>query len=48
MMNLLTRIGWEARILAEQSRPGDGDLTTTARELVDYLLFVDEAPLGRR
>ena len=47
MMNLLTRIGWEARILAEQSRPEDGDLTATARELVDYLLFVDEAPLGR-
>ena len=47
MMNLLTRIGWEARILAEPARPGDFDLTSTASELVDYLLFVDEAPIGR-
>ena len=47
MMNLLTRIGWEARILAEPARPGNGDLTSTASELVDYLLFVDEAPIGR-
>ena len=47
MMNLLTRIGWEARILAEHARPGDGDLAATAGELVDYLLFVDEAPIGR-
>jgi hypothetical protein len=41
MMNLITRIGWEARIGAEIGRP----LTQTAAELVDYMLFVDEAPL---
>lgn len=47
MMNLLTRIGWEARVLAEQSRTGAGELTATAKEAADYLLFVDEAPVGR-
>jgi hypothetical protein len=42
MLNLITRIGWEARIGAgEAGRP----LTAAAAELVDYLLFVDEAPL---
>jgi hypothetical protein len=37
MMNLLTRVGWEARTGA----PLDGKV----QELVDYLLFVDERPL---
>ena len=42
MLNLITRIGWEARIGAgEAGRP----LSAAAAELVDYLLFVDEAPL---
>jgi hypothetical protein len=41
MMNLITRIGWEARIGAEVGRP----LEETAAELVDYMLFVDEAPM---
>jgi hypothetical protein len=59
MMNLLTRIGWEARVIAyRQSVPatqarasGDdpADKTVTmeeaAREVVDYMLFVDEAAL---
>jgi hypothetical protein len=50
MINLLTRLGWEARILAH-----DSPATTTGglpphvrdlvREFVDYLLFIDEAPL---
>jgi hypothetical protein len=50
MINLLTRLGWEARIAAR-----DLPVETTvglpprvrdlARDLVDYLLFVDEAPL---
>jgi hypothetical protein len=61
MMNLLTRIGWEARY-AEYSEhvrgpmfsesptqaPSIPNLTDTARELVDYLLFVDEAALPTR
>lgn len=47
MGNLLTRIGWDARIALAQ---GDPALTRTllandAREVVDYMLFVDEAPL---
>jgi hypothetical protein len=39
MSNLITRVGWEAR--AYPSR----HLADSAREFVDYLLFVDEAPL---
>jgi hypothetical protein len=48
MMNLLTRLGWEARVLAHQGRPGGAEtvLRDAAVEVVDYLLFVDEAPLG--
>jgi hypothetical protein len=38
MANLITRIGWDARA-------GIGKLEDAAREFVDYLLFVDEAPL---
>jgi hypothetical protein len=42
MMNLITRIGWEARIgAADIGHP----LAQTAAELVDYMLFVDEAPM---
>jgi len=47
--NLLVRIGWEVRY-ALHPEGGQGVnvrplLRDTARELVDYLLFVDEAPL---
>ena len=59
MMNLLTRIGWEARVTdfrrgrtAEQLRAAGDDpadvpvpLDAAAREVVDYMLFVDEAPM---
>jgi hypothetical protein len=38
MANLITRIGWD-------TRAGMGKLEDEAREFVDYLLFVDEAPL---
>ncbi len=44
MMNLLTRLGWEARILEDEG--GDGAaLKDIVSETVDYLLFVDEAAL---
>lgn len=43
MMNLLTRIGWETRVSADAER-----LREHAKELVDYLLFVDEPPLPGR
>jgi hypothetical protein len=59
MMNLLTRIGWEARVLDfrrgktddQLRRSGDDpsdqavSLEDAAREVVDYMLFVEEAPL---
>ena len=38
MANLIIRIGWDARASA-------GGLTESAKELVDYMLFVDEALL---
>jgi hypothetical protein len=42
MLNLLTRVGWEARVgPALAGRP----LAQAVDELVDYLLLVDEAPL---
>jgi len=55
-MNLLTRVGWEVRFaLAEERMQGGGGrelvdhlLRQTARELVDYLLFIGEAPLPGR
>jgi hypothetical protein len=49
MMNLLTRIGWEARVLAHDGRgvnEAAAALRGAAAEVVDYLLFVDEAPLN--
>jgi hypothetical protein len=59
LMNLLTRIGWEARV-AEARRssnpaprfepPGTDDkpiaMEEAASEVVDYMLFVGEAPVG--
>jgi hypothetical protein len=50
MNNLMTRIGWDARIaLREGSRKLDGAagdrINTEIEEMLGYLLFVDEAPL---
>jgi hypothetical protein len=42
MSNLITRVGWEARVGAEVGRP----LQEAVNDLVDYLLFIDEAPLA--
>jgi hypothetical protein len=44
MMNLLTRVGWEARIAEDEGRTMDA-LDDAITETVDYMLFVDEAPL---
>jgi hypothetical protein len=41
MMNLITRVGWDARLGADAGRP----LSQSVTELVDYMLFVDEAPI---
>jgi hypothetical protein len=62
MMNLLTRIGWEARVAAYRTRSSGPTvhgrsedaaevtvpLQKAAKETVDYLMFVDEAPLADR
>src|SRR5687767_11720715 len=47
MTNLITRVGWEAR-LADADRSEDAVLRTreAAVDLVDYMLFVHEAPLA--
>jgi len=47
MMNLLARMSWEAR--AAEGKPDAKTLIdAVAREVVDYMLFVDEAPLPAR
>jgi hypothetical protein len=51
MSNLITRVGWEIRAAqydAQHSRDVDLAplLRETAEEFVDYLLFIDEAPLS--
>lgn len=58
MVNLITRIGWEVRFAKYEQAVGLGqdqkrpDLAAlirgAANELVDYMLFVDEAPLPGR
>jgi hypothetical protein len=47
MTNLIVRTGWEARLAAAEPSP-DASLRVreAARDLVDYLLFVDEHPLS--
>ncbi len=46
-LNLLTRLGWEARVAAHEGRPvlESPVIAALVVELVDYLLFVDEAPM---
>src|SRR5262249_23429527 len=58
MTNLLSRLGWEIRVASYHERASGapqnrGDFTRqlledAAREFVDYLFFIDEAPLGGR
>ena len=53
MTNLLVRIGWETRVadypnpdtLRPDSENAEATITNAAVEFVDYLLFIDEAPL---
>ncbi len=40
MMDLITRLGWEVRIGAEQNK-----VDSAVKDLVEYMLFLDEAPL---
>ena len=55
MMNLLTRVGWNVRLAQyqEETNPSWGNrrdeervVRDSARELVDYMLFIDEQPLA--
>jgi hypothetical protein len=45
MMNLITRTGWEARLAASGDAKQVARLDSAAVDLVDYMLFVYEAPL---
>jgi hypothetical protein len=47
MINLLTRVGWETRFALFDHRDLAARLVNDgAKELVDYLLFIDETALG--
>jgi hypothetical protein len=55
MMNLITRLGWEFRMAAsllgttgKRNEVIERQLREGTNELVDYLLFVDEAPLSNQ
>jgi hypothetical protein len=49
MTNLLTRIGWDARVALYAGRQDAAAIiAAAAAEVVDYLLFVDETPLPAR
>jgi len=51
MTNLLIRVGWEFRVAAygqSNTKETTASLQAMTQELVDYLLFVDEAPLPAR
>jgi hypothetical protein len=52
MMNLITRVGWDFRIVssleqatAKRNEPINRQLREEVNEFVDYLLFIGEAPL---
>lgn len=45
--NLLTWVGWQTRVALSDKTPLDR-VDDAVRELVDYFLFVDEAPLPQR
>ena len=50
MMNLLTRVGWETRVAQQEGRL-DARRTAiqeTVNQTVDYMLFVDEAPIPEK
>ncbi|MCU1385137.1 MAG: hypothetical protein JWL71_3834 [Acidobacteria bacterium] len=45
--NLITRVGWEARVAtSEGADPLTARVTAAVRDLARYFLFVDEAPLS--
>ena len=48
MTNLIARVGWETRVLEARKDAPASKVRAMADELVDYMLFVDEAPLPVR
>jgi hypothetical protein len=48
MLSLLTRIGWDVRLAAADGGDAARVAAADAIEFVDYLLFVEEAPLPGR
>jgi hypothetical protein len=46
-MNVLTRLGWEYRVALADGGGAAGALARSIEDAVDYLLFVDEAKIGR-
>ena len=50
MTNLLTSLGWETRIAMQEGRlgPRRAEIGERVEQVVDYLLFVDEAPIRSR
>jgi hypothetical protein len=55
MMNLITRVGWDFRLakyletaLGKRNETIERQLRDDVNEFVDYLLFVDEAPLKNK
>jgi hypothetical protein len=48
MTNLLTRVGWDARIAITGRKPPDvilKEMTPEIAEMISYMLFADEAPI---
>jgi hypothetical protein len=49
MTNLITRLGWEARLAAREGKPADDPrIAGAASDLADYMLFVYEVPLPNK
>jgi hypothetical protein len=47
MTNLLTHVGWATRIARQEGRLKSGEaIADSVEQLVDYLVFVDEAPIA--
>ena len=52
LMNLFTRVGWKIRLARHEGKVGTSEFATlvsnASNELADYMLSVDERPLGGR
>ena len=48
MMNLLTRLGWDVKLALHEGTATAKVAREVARDVVDYMLFVDEAPMPPR